>query len=120
MPRATPSFRCLSQPLLIAGAERTPAILVVGATAICAVLAYFSWSLYPTAAAALLFMVGMPALRELAKRDPRMVEIAFRFSSYRRHYPAHARRQKDRPILLITVLAVVALVAGIIITWWML
>jgi type IV secretory pathway TrbD component len=71
------------------GCERTPAILVVGAAIMCGVLAWFSWSLLAAGAGIALAVVGYPVLQRLAKRDPRMVEIAFRYFAYQRHYSAY-------------------------------
>jgi type IV secretory pathway TrbD component len=88
MARRTPTFECLSKPLLTAGAERTPAVLVGGMGIVFLVLAWFAWSLIALVAAILMFIIGMPGLQMLAKRDPQAVEIGFRYARYRRHYPA--------------------------------
>ena len=116
MSRRTPTFRCLSQPLLTAGCERTPAVLVIGSGFLCAVMAWFSWSPLALGTAVFLFVVGIPFLQQLAKRDPKMVEIAFRFSRYHRHYPAYVCRRPERrlPVKLIATTAVLAAAAA----WW--
>jgi hypothetical protein len=59
----------------------------------CAVLAWFSWSLLALSAACMLGLIGLPLLQSLAKRDPMMVEIAFRYFSYQRHYGAYPVRK---------------------------
>ena len=117
MARQTPTFQCLSKPILLAGCERTPAILVVGAALLCAVLAWFSWSLLALGAACALGLVGLPLLRSLAKRDPMMVEIAFRYFSYQQHYGPYtvckvpAVRQRG-PIIGAILLVMVTLIGA--------
>jgi type IV secretory pathway TrbD component len=85
---STPTFRSLTQPLLVAGGERVPAVLIVGGTLLTGVVAWFSWSVTCAAAAAFLLTVGMGFLRAMAKRDPLMFEIAQRFYGFQKHYPA--------------------------------
>jgi type IV secretory pathway TrbD component len=119
MARRTPTFQCLSKPILMAGCERTPAILVVGGSLLCLVLAWFSWSLLALSAGCVLGFVGLSLLQSLAKRDPMMVEIAFRYVSYQRHYGAYTVR-KEAPIgqygpaTAVALLAVAALVGAVV------
>ncbi len=115
MARRTPTFQCLSKPILLAGCERTPAILVVGASLLCAVLAWFSWSLLALSAACVLGLVGLPLLRSLAKRDPIMVEIAFRYISYQRHYGAYSIREEISARRPGPVIGAILLAAGAVI-----
>jgi type IV secretory pathway TrbD component len=85
---STPTFRSLTQPLLVAGGERVPAVLIVGGAMLSGVVAWFSWSIMGAAAAVFLLTVGLGFLRSMAKRDPLMFEIAQRFYGFRKHYPA--------------------------------
>jgi type IV secretory pathway TrbD component len=97
MSRKTPTYQCLQKPILVGGCERTPVVLVAGATLMCCVIAWFTWSLLSIIAAGLLFLVGIPVLQRLAKRDPRMVEITFRYAAYQRHYRAYPVREGRAP-----------------------
>ena len=83
---------------------------------LCAVMAWFPWSPLALGTAVFLFVVGIPFLQQLAKRDPKMVEIAFRFSRYHRHYPAYVCRRPERrlPVKLIGVIGALAVTAA----WW--
>ena len=117
MARRTPTFQCLSKPILLGGCERTPAILVVGAALLCAVLAWFSWSLLALSSACVLGLAGLPLLQSLAKRDPMMVEIALRYFSYQRHYGPYTVRKvpavrQRGPIIGAILLAMVALIGA--------
>lgn len=85
---STPTFRSLTQPLLVAGGERVPAVLVIGGTLLSGVVAWFSWSITAALAAVFLLTVGMGFLRTMAKRDPLMFEVAQRFYSFEKYYPA--------------------------------
>jgi type IV secretory pathway TrbD component len=113
MARGSPIFRCLTQPLLVAGAERTPAIVVAGSAIFCAVAAWFTWSVAAAVMAALLFLVGLPTLRIMANRDPRMIEILLRYVGYRRHYAAHTPRALPPSGLTIIGLAILAILMGL-------
>ena len=61
---------------------------------------------------------GHPSVRDPEGRGVWMKASGWGFVAC--HYPAHASRRRDRPILLISVASAVALGAGIIITWWIL
>lgn len=93
MARKTPTYQCLSKPILLGGCERTPVILLIGGAILCFVAAWFSWSILAVCAGLLLTLVGYPVLQRLAKRDPLMVEIAFRYFAYHRHYSAYPVRK---------------------------
>jgi type IV secretory pathway TrbD component len=119
MARRTPTFQCLSKPILLGGCERTPAILVVGAALLCAVLAWFSWSLLALSAACVLGLAGLPLLQSLAKRDPMMVEIALRYFSYQRHYGAYPVRKvtsarQPGPVIGAILLGTAALIGAVV------
>ena len=115
MAHRTPTFQCLSKPILLAGCERTPAILVVGASLLCAVLAWFSWSLLALSSACVLGLAGLPLLQSLAKRDPMMVEIALRYFSYQRHYGAYPVRKEISARQPGPVIGAILLVAAVLI-----
>jgi type IV secretory pathway TrbD component len=100
------------------GCERTPAILVVGAAILCGVLAWFSWSLLAASAGVALGVVGYPVLQRLAKRDPRMVEIAFRYFAYQRHYSAYPVCKSRAPRQAGPIVGFTLLVAVIIAGLW--
>jgi type IV secretory pathway TrbD component len=118
MAKLTPTFQCLSQPILVMGCERAPGVLVCGATCLCLVLAYFSWSLIALAATAFLFGAGIPTLQYLARRDPILIQVAARYSRYQRHYDARQAwtpdtSKRDRAIIAGTILLV-----AVAFVWW--
>jgi type IV secretory pathway TrbD component len=93
----TPTFRSLTQPLLVAGGERVPAALVCGGALLAGVVAWFSFDLTNplrpgplcVAGVALFLMTaGLGFLRVMAKRDPLMFEVAQRYYAFKKFYPA--------------------------------
>jgi type IV secretory pathway TrbD component len=91
MDRVTPTFRCLTTPLLIMGAERIPAVVTVGCVLLCAICAAFLRSFVAAGLALFLWTSGMAFFRAMAKRDPQMVEKGIRFFRYQRFYPARTK-----------------------------
>jgi type IV secretory pathway TrbD component len=87
---STPTFRSLSQPLLVAGGERVPAALIAGGALLAGIVAWFSWSLLAALASAFLATAGIAFIRAMAKRDPMMFEVAQRFYGFQKYYPARA------------------------------
>jgi type IV secretory pathway TrbD component len=80
--------QALVRPLLIAGGERTPTGLVVGAGF---GLLAFGWQFVSILCAVLgLFCltVGLAVVQQLAKKDPQMFEVYRRYLAYRPFYPA--------------------------------
>jgi type IV secretory pathway TrbD component len=92
----TPTFRSVTQPLLVAGGERVPAALVFGGALLCGVIAWFSWSIMAAVASLFLGTAGMGFLRSMAKRDPHMFEVAQRFYGFKKFYPARAPLPRGR------------------------
>ena len=95
----TPTFKSLTQPLLVAGAERVLAALVCGGALLSGVVAWFSFDLtqplrpgplFIASVTAFLMMVGLPVIRSMAKRDPLMFEVAQRYYGFRRFYSARS------------------------------
>lgn len=84
----TPTFRSLTQPLLVAGGERIPVALTSGGGLVCGVVAWFSWSIIALVACVFLFTAGLGFLRIMAKRDPQMFDVAQRYYGYAKFYPA--------------------------------
>lgn len=84
----TPTFRSLTEPLLVAGGERVPTALVVGGALLSGVVAWFSWSILAAACCIFLLTAGIGFLRTMAKRDPLMFETAQRFYAFKKYYPA--------------------------------
>lgn len=80
----------LVRPLLVGGAERTPAGIVCAAgAAFCAL----GWQLHSWVAACVgifVLSVGMGLLRRIAKLDPLMFQVYPRQMRYRAFYPARA------------------------------
>jgi type IV secretory pathway TrbD component len=94
--RSTPTFQVLTQPVLLAGCEREPAVVLFGGMLICFAMAWFTWSLIALGVGIVLAMFGFPALRWMAARDTQMMRILSRFVTYRRHYPAHGTYRRRR------------------------
>lgn len=93
----TPTFRSLTQPLLVAGGERVPAVLVCGGALLSGVVAWFSFDLTQplrpgplcvAGVSALLMTAGLGFLRIMAKRDPLMFAVAQRYYAFQKFYPA--------------------------------
>jgi len=90
---STPTFRSLTQPLLVAGGERVPAVLVIGGAMLTGVTAWFSWSITAAAACVLIATAGLGFLRTMAKRDPLMFGVAQRYYGLKKFYPARTPRE---------------------------
>jgi type IV secretory pathway TrbD component len=118
MAKRTPTFQCLSKPILLAGCEHKPAVLMGGSIIMCALMAWFAWSLIALGMAAFLFLVGMPFLQQMAKRDPQMADIALRYASYARHYPAQIPWDPDHKAKRLTTGCVSVLLTCLIVYWW--
>jgi type IV secretory pathway TrbD component len=94
--RHTPTFQVLTQPILLAGCEREPAVVLFGGMMICFAIAWFTWSVLALGVGVFLAMFGFPALRWMASCDVLLMKILARFVTYRRHYPAHAIHRRHR------------------------
>lgn len=87
---ATPTFKCLTRPLLVGGGERVPAAIVALFTLLPACGAWFGRNIPAALVAVFMATVGFGFLRFMAKRDPQMFEVAGRFYSFKNFYPARA------------------------------
>lgn len=86
--RSTPTFSSVTQPIQLAGGERGPVVLTIGFGAMLGVTAWFTWNPIPAVGCLFTLGYGLYFWRSLAKRDPLMVQVAMRYWSYRRFYPA--------------------------------
>lgn len=93
-PIGAPIHRSLTEPELLAGMERTPAIHLF--LLVAAILAGGGIDWYTLVLAGLLLVGGGYALRKLASYDPQFERVAWRYSSYALIYdaetPAETRR----------------------------
>ncbi len=76
--------RAFHQPIMLAGAERKPALTLAF---ICVVLAVNGATLPTLVIAAVLWFGGFPLLRRMGKADPKMAELYRRMSRYQGYYP---------------------------------
>ncbi|MGD0107253.1 MAG: VirB3 family type IV secretion system protein [Rhodopila sp.] len=111
---STPTFRSLTQPLLVAGGERAPMALVVGGALLSGVVAWFAWSITAACACTFLLTAGMTFLRSMAKRDPLMFEVAQRFYGFKKYYPARTSVYSKRGYWWVWTLAALAV---LLIVW---
>jgi type IV secretion system protein VirB3 len=80
--------RVLHRPQLLLGGERE---LVLMVTVIAVALPVNGLNLPAAIVGALLWVLAMPALRWMAKRDPQMSQVYRRHVRYRAHYPPRSR-----------------------------
>lgn len=114
--RTTPTFQCLTKPILLAGCERDPFIIMACGAGLFFVTAWFAWSLFSLLAGVFVFCIVIPLLRYAAKQDPLMTQVARRYFSYQKHYAPYPTLQAPRarppgPIIAYCVLSVAVLVA---------
>jgi len=96
--REQPLHRSLTQPLLLAGAERE--LVILEGTVIACLTAGIGLHLATLALAVLLGTVGHPLLKMAARNDPQMSRVYVRHTRYRVFYPARAdRRARLRPVV---------------------
>ena len=88
-----PIYRAFHQPILMGGAERSPA-LTLGLVAVA--LAVNGATLVALAIAVLLWSVGFPMLRSAAKADPKMFEVYRRSIRYQGYYPPRSTPWRTR------------------------
>lgn len=88
MLRKTAISRAINRPILIAGAERKLAFLIglasfglifIGVAWVTTILAIFIW------------ILGMAAVRHMAKIDPQLSDIYMRSLKYKAYYPPKGR-----------------------------
>ena len=85
--------RAFHQPILLGGAERSPA-LTLGLVAVA--LAFNGATLVAVAIAAVLWFAGFPLLRRAAKADPKMFEVYRRAVRYQGYYPPRSTPWRAR------------------------
>ena len=86
--------RSLTQPLLVAGAERTPAGVVAGIGAGFCGLGWQLHSWVGFCTGVVVFIGGLALLRRIGKADPIMFRVYFRYLRYRPVYPALSRPRR--------------------------
>jgi type IV secretory pathway TrbD component len=118
MAKRTPTFQCLTKPILLAGCEYKPAVVMGGATIACLLMAWFAWSIIALCSGLLLLFVGMPFLQQAAKRDPKMMAILLRNVGYQAHYPATMQRKPDNFAKNLASLGVLV-VGSLFLIWWL-
>lgn len=79
--------RALTQPILLAGMERKPA-LTVGLVAV-GLIAY-GGTIVTAALGILIWLATVPLVRRATKADPMMAEVYRRSLRYRGYYPARS------------------------------
>jgi len=89
-------YPSLTRPFLFAGAEREAAGIVIGAGAGLAAMAWQFLSIWCAVLSVLFFTVGLPAVRQIAKRDPKMFAVYRRYIGYRAYYPARSTPWRRR------------------------
>ena len=87
-PIGAPIHRSLTEPELLAGMERTPAVHLFILVAAIVAAGGIDW--YTITLALLLLFGGGYALRKLASYDPQFEQVAWRYSSYALVYDAEA------------------------------
>ena len=87
-PIGAPIHRSLTEPELLAGMQRAPAIHLF--LLVAAILAAGGIDWYTLTLGALLLTGGGYALRKLASYDPQFEQVAWRYSSYALVYDAEA------------------------------
>jgi type IV secretion system protein VirB3 len=92
----TPMYRALTRPILLFGADRR-LVLLIGL--VCGTLVYMIFSWIACALGMISWLVSFPILRNMAKKDPLMVDIYRRhisYDAYYRAYPTPWSRQKKK------------------------
>ena len=87
--------KSLARDILVSGAEREPAGLVIGAGLFFLAAAWQFVSLVSLIAGVLILTVGLYAVRQIAKRDPKMFAVYRRYIWYRAT-TRRARRYRRR------------------------
>lgn len=90
--RKLPVYRALNAPNLIFGCERYP-FFFVGTLAL-ALISRFTW--VTVFVGALLWALGIAALRKMAKSDPNMFLVYIRYARYRPFYSARSTAWRNR------------------------
>lgn len=85
--------RAFHQPILLGGAERSPA-LTLGLVAVA--LAFNGATLVAVVIAAVLWFAGFPLLRRAAKADPKMFEVYRRSVRHQGYYPPRSTPWRPR------------------------
>ena len=88
-----PIYRALHQPILLGGAERSPAIMLATASV---GVAMNGMTVVALSIGLLLWFVGFPLLRLAAKSDPKMIEVYRRSTLYRGYYPPRSTPWRTR------------------------
>jgi type IV secretory pathway TrbD component len=96
MPAPVRLAQSLVRPLLVAGGEREPTGVVVGAGLGMLALGWQFGSVMCAAVGVLCLTAGMYAVRRIAKRDPQMFAVYRRFLLYRSFYPARSTPFRGR------------------------
>jgi type IV secretory pathway TrbD component len=94
-PIGAPIHRSLTEPELLMGMERTPAVHLC--LMVIAILAAGGIDWYTLVLAALLLFGGGYALRKLASYDPQFERVAWRYSSYAPVYDAETPAETKPP-----------------------
>jgi len=80
----------LVRPFLFAGAEREAFGVVMGSGLGLAAMAWQFMSIWCAVLSALFLTVGLFAIRQIAKRDPKMIGVYRRYIALRAYYPARS------------------------------
>lgn len=72
------------------GGEREPVMLLILTCAAFGLMALLSMSAVPLLVTVFLFLVGIPVLQKMAKRDPHMRRVAQRSLKYTKHFDARS------------------------------
>lgn len=90
---AVPIRRSLIRPSLVLGGERT---LVLSTLMLCAMLIFgvLTWSAFFLGI--LLWVIGLMALRRMAKADPQLSQVYLRHIRYRLSYDARSRPSRTQ------------------------
>lgn len=80
----------LARDILISGAEREPAGVVIGTGLFFLAAAWQFASLVSLLAGIVILTVGLFAVRQIARRDPKMFAVFRRYLWYRSYYPARS------------------------------
>lgn len=82
--------QALARDILVSGGEREPAGVVLGAGMFFVVAAWQFVSPVSLAVGVTILTVGLFAIRQIAKRDPKMFAVYRRYLLYGNYYPAHS------------------------------
>jgi len=88
--------KSLARDILVSGAEREPAGLVIGTGLFFLAAAWQFVSIVSLITGVLILTVGLYAVRQIAKRDPKMFAVYRRYIWYRSYYPARSTPYRRR------------------------